>query len=609
MPRHRLTPNLAALAPAGRPGRRVLRRLAGRVWPARFPPLLSYDQWARRYASPGPDQLAALRRRLDHLALRPDAPRFALVWALPAGEAAAEPPALAALRGQIYPHWELLVVGDPALTGPLGPLLTAWAGREPRCRLLGAGGGGQNTTALWHTALTAAEGGFLGLLDPAGRLAPWALSLLAERLAADRAAGQVRLISCDEEVRDPAGRRAPCFKPAWSPDNLLSHNYLGQGVFLARDLLEEAGGWQTPDGRAAWYGLLLRAAACLAPGEAVHVPQVLLSREPEPTPVEALAGHLAQTAPGAQVLRTGDPRSHRVVWPQLTPAPLVSVIIPTTGSAATLPGLLAHLTDQAAYPPREVLLLANNLAGPAARARVVEAARLPGVRVLEQTGPFSHSAIYNWAVPQSRGEVLALLNDDLEAVAEDWLAEMTGWALRPAVGAVGALLTYPSGVIQHLGVILGVGGAAGHLGKGLTPAALPDQGALFQVRNVGAVTAACLVLRREVYEAVGGFDPGLPTSFNDVDLCLAIRARGWRVVVTPHARLIHHESLSRGYLRGRAAARRLARDRGYLRAKWGEALDQDPYFSPNYSLASEKLDLAVPPRVARPWQGEGHADA
>jgi GT2 family glycosyltransferase len=218
-------------------------------------------------------------------------------------------------------------------------------------------------------------------------------------------------------------------------------------------------------------------------------------------------------------------------------------------------------------------------------------------QVLPCPGPFNFSAINNRAVKHAHGEIIGLLNNDLEIIHHEWLDEMVSHAVRPEIGAVGAKLFYPNFRIQHAGVITGLGGVAGHAFKGLPR---HEAGLKYRphiVQNLSAVTAACLVIRKSVYLEAGGFDENIAVAFNDVDFCLKVQSLGYRNLYTPFAELVHHESASRGTEDTPEKIRRFGEEIEFIKARWGAQLLNDPAYNPNFSLNSENFALANPPRV------------
>ena len=224
--------------------------------------------------------------------------------------------------------------------------------------------------------------------------------------------------------------------------------------------------------------------------------------------------------------------------------------------------------------------------------------------MLRDERPFNFSQLNNTAVREAaRGELVALLNNDLEVISPDWLGEMVSHAVRPDIGAVGARLWYPNNLLQHGGIVLGIGGVAGHSHKGVQRHNPGYFNRVALVQCVSAVTAACMLLRREVFDELGGLDEkALSVAFNDVDFCLRIRGAGYRIVWTPFAELYHYESASRGLETTPKKFARFEKEIDHMKAKWGDALTSDPYYSPNLTLLKEDYSFAFPPRTNKPWQ-------
>jgi GT2 family glycosyltransferase len=305
---------------------------------------------------------------------------------------------------------------------------------------------------------------------------------------------------------------------------------------------------------------------------------------------------------------TGTTHGHRIAWSIPSPAPLVSVIVPTRDRAALLrrcaDGVL-HRTD---YSDVELLVVDNDSAEPATRALFDALASDARVRVLPHPGPFNYSALNNRAVREARGEVVVLLNSDTDVQSAGWLRELVGHALRPEVGAVGAMLRYADRTVQHGGIVLAPGAHAAHM---MRTAAPDDAGYLGQAavaRSFLAVTAACLAMQRAVFLEAGGLDEAnLPIAFNDVDLCLRLRELGYRVVWTPHADLLHLESQSRGRPTSAEEQAREQREIAFLRRSWRHLFDHDPYLNANLICLWDTPLQLCPPRRERPWRRAGRA--
>jgi GT2 family glycosyltransferase len=294
------------------------------------------------------------------------------------------------------------------------------------------------------------------------------------------------------------------------------------------------------------------------------------------------------------------------------PEPVVSVIIPTRNHAELLERTVSGLLDRTDYPAMEILIADNGSDEPDTLAllRRLEADRR--VRILRLPGPFNYSALNNAAVRQASGTLLLLLNNDMDVIHPDWLRAMVVQAIRPGIGAVGAKLLYPDDTIQHAGLTLGLPAIASHqyLGRSRRDPGFFRHLAL--VRNVTAVTGACLMVRRERYWEVGGLDEvALQVAFNDVDFCLRLVERGYRNVWTPHAELYHLESASRGADQTRSKAARFSGEIATMRQRWGHVLHADPYWNCNLAVDSTRVALAFPPRARTRglWNSEPAAHA
>jgi GT2 family glycosyltransferase len=402
---------------------------------------------------------------------------------------------------------------------------------------------------------------------PEVMLAPGALGLLGA--AADDGAD---VVTADDDRVDADGvRSAPRFKPEWDADLLAATGYAGGGFALRSAVLRGLGVVVPPV-----QDVLAHLAERVTPARARHVPAVLFHARSE------MAWQALDLAPDL---------------PERPP--LVSVIIPTKERADLLSRCLDGLLAATDYPAVEVLVIDNGSTERATSLLFRKLAADPRVRVIAHAAPFDWCALNNAGARAARGELLLLLNNDVFVQHPGWLAQMVRHALRPEVGAVGATLLYPDGRLQHAGVVLTPPGLAGHVER-FAPGDAPGPfGSFHAVRSVAAVTGACLLMRRAVFEQVGGLAEGhLPVTFNDVDLCLRIRAAGLRVLMTPHARLTHMESVSRGSDDTPERAARRLREWRYMHATWGAALAGDPHLSPNYAMMSERLMLASPPRVA-----------
>ncbi|HEX8666261.1 MAG TPA: glycosyltransferase family 2 protein, partial [Beijerinckiaceae bacterium] len=521
-------------------------------------------------------------------------PSFAVFVAVEEFDAEKLGRTVASLHAQLHDIWELHIVAGAELKPYLGDLTAAGPERDPRI-VLGIGQPEDEPTTGLNDALARTGADWVLTLHPGDVLRPHALAALA--LAAAEPAPEI-LYSDEDRIGPNSKRQDPYFKPDWSPDLLRSWNYLGCLTTIRTDCLRRLGGWREGFGATRDHDLALRATESL-PGERIrHVPKVLVhvaDGAPDPgAPSDAAAGsaravaeHLARTGRRAQVEPVTGRSVLRLRYALPEPPPLVSVIIPTRDRLPLLRGCVASILAKTAYPAFETIVVDNNSEEPETLAWFREIAADRRVRVLSYPGPFNFSAINNFAVGEARGAVVALVNNDIEVIAPDWLDEMAGHAMRPEIGCVGAKLLYPDGTVQHAGIVLGLGGLAGHAHKGLPGTEPGYVGRAIAACNVSAVTAACLVVRRSIYEEAGGLNEELAVAFNDVDFCLKVRERGYLNLWTPFAELYHHESASRGPETRRPQAERFAREIQIMKRRWGPQLRRDPYYSPELTVLRE----------------------
>ena len=418
-----------------------------------------------------------------------------------------------------------------------------------------------------HWELDAERAEWVGYLRNGDQLSPHAIYMMVTAALANPGCA---LIYSDEDVLAADGARShPYFKPDWNRELFLSRSYIDKFCLIRRDLAPE--GWPTPD--------LLRP---IVEGQVIHVPEPLY--------------HAA---------RYETVEARRVHYPLPDPKPLVSVIIPTRDRLNLLRNCVDGLLDKTDYPALEIIIVDNDSAQSETVAYFREMTER-GVKVLKYSGEFNFSAMNNLAAREAKGSVLAFLNNDIEIIEENWLTEMVGHALRPDVGAVGAKLYFPDDTIQHAGVVLGLFRMAGHVYHHLPRTTPGNADELLLCREVSAVTAACMVARRDLFLEVGGFDAiDLKVAFNDVDLCLKMRAAGYRIIWTPYAELYHHESATRGSELDPENISREKHERRVMRQRWGAKLDRDPFYNPNLSVTNAWCTLANRPRTIKPWRLNG----
>jgi GT2 family glycosyltransferase len=426
-------------------------------------------------------------------------------------------------------------------------------------------------------------------------LAADALAELALELAA--APSTLLAYADHDELLSDGTRANPDFKPCWDPFLFAQQPYIVRSAVARRDAVSAAFKSGSPVSE---WDLLWRIAEAAGSRAIAHVPRVLIHRAPKPR-----GGIKAPRPPHRHFERCGippefeplAPRTWRLRLPLPPAAPRVTVIIPTRDHPDLLAAAVDGVLARTSYPDLELVVVDNGSELPETLALLARLGDTPRVRVLHDPAPFNFARLNNLAARQATGGVLCFLNDDTKVIAPDWLDEMTALALMPDVGVVGARLLYGDGTIQHAGVLLGAFALTHHLLQG-RPAdfrGYHNRGLL--THAVSAVTAACAVIRRDLFDALGGFDEKLPAAYNDIDLCLAAGARG-RYNLVVNRPLVHHfESASRGYyLRPEQEAEDRTALR-YLLDKWGGGVRADPFYNPNLALDRENYTLAYPPRV------------
>lgn len=511
------------------------------------------------------------------------------------------------VRGQLYPHWQLCIADDCSTRKETRRILEEYARLDVRVRVTFRESNGHISEAT-NTVLNQASGEYIALLDHDDELTEDALYHIAVAINETGA----DLIYSDEDKMDT--RKAlfdPHFKPAFNYTLLLSYNYICHLVVVRRELAVGIGGFRTETNGAQDYDFLLRLCERLDHDKIVHVPHVLyhwraheastaldtgVKSYVDEAAKRALSDHVSATGvSGATVTATSG--FYRVEWPMPAPAPRVSIIIPTRDCADVLSLCLVGLLNRTDYPDLEVIIIDNGSVEDATAALFKEAKKDERVRIFPYDREFNYSAICNFGATHATGNLLLMMNNDVEVTDDNggWLKEMVSQVSRPGVGAVGAKLLYPNGKVQHAGVILGLGGpggVAGHSHKYYNGA---DAGYFNRLRvpqELSGCTAACLIIRRDVFDKLEGFDEkNLPVSFNDVDLCLRIREAGWAIVYTPYATLIHHESYSRGAENTPAKIVRSQREVAYMHSRWGVALEQDPSYNPSLTLDQEDFAM------------------
>lgn len=584
-----------------------LARLRALSDPSRFTPN-TYRSWLAQFHDPSDQEREAMRAWAEGL---PDPPKIAVLMPVFNPNPQWLQEAIDSVCDQLYPHWQLCIADDCSTDPRVREVLERAAAGDQRIWVVFREQNG-HISAASNTALELVEAPWVALLDHDDRLAEDALAWVARSIVEHP---QLRMIFSDEDKIDANGsRRDPYFKCDWNPILMEGQNAVCHLGVYATGLVREVGGFRVGYEGAQDHDLTLRCSRQLRREQILHLPRVLYHWRV----------HAGSTATGAEAKPYSCGAAQRVVADHLrslnqaatavdcTPVglqprfgppvdpPRVSVIIPTRNGFAVLEPCLRSLLEHTHYPNLEVLVVDNGSDDPSTLAFLAELEAVGSIRVLPDPSPFNYSALNNRAVEQATGEFICLMNNDIEVIQPDWLIQMLAYGQRPGVGAVGARLLYPDRTIQHGGVILGIGGVAGHVHHGL---AQDDSGYYCRAQlaqEMSAVTAACLLVRKSHYQAVGGLNAeNLRVAFNDVDFCLKLVEHGLHNVYAARAVLLHHESVSRGHENTPAKQARFAAEVAWMQQRWGDRLTSDSAYNPNLDLEHAPFSLATPPRLKR----------
>ncbi|MDX2158658.1 MAG: glycosyltransferase [Hyphomicrobiaceae bacterium] len=558
-------------------------------------PQTSYSAWLAEREPEWAREIETIARRIR--ADRASGPRFTIAVDV-AGRSRISACTLASLSRQGCPDVELLVlVSSPEAVERPRQLPTGWVWRfvdiakQP------------SRPQRLQAALAAASAPWLLSINDGDMLADGAIVRLVA--AAMEAPGAVALYGDHDMLSDQGRRRKPAFKPEWNEPYFLAHDYIGRSVAFATHTARPAGGFRAEYPGEETGDLLLRlvrGSRAGGPAPVASVQRIVLhaastsadadrrSRSAS-TRARMVLDHLQ--ALGRSARANPDRLGHvRVTWPVPDPAPRVSLIVPTRDRIDLLRPCIEGLRHETDYPALEILIADNGSERTETKAYFASLTVDARVRIVPVPGPFNFSAINNRAVEAAEGDIIGFINNDIEVLEPGWLREMVGYAVQENCGAVGAKLLYQTGTVQHAGVVMGLGGLAGHVHR-FYPADHPGYACRLQVpQHFSAVTAACLLVERRKFVTVGGFDEiAFPVAFNDVDLCLKLGRCGWSNVWTPYAVLRHKESASR--VHDMSSERRAAWDIecAHLRERWGAFIRRDPCYNENLTREREDFTL------------------
>jgi len=545
-------------------------------------PIKDYDEW-RKTRLPSAAELDSMRVAGRAFKIQPLISVIMPTFNTDAGMLDA---AIESVRAQVYENWELVIADDASTAPHIASQLRAWQEKDVRIRVTFLA---QNCGIALATnaAVAEAKGEWIALLDHDDWLEPEALF---ESVRAMQEAPEADFIYSDEDKVDETGRfLKPFFKPDWSPNALFSCNYICHFTVMRRALFEQIGGYRTGFDGAQDYDLFLRATEQAR--QILHVPKPLYhwrisasstssNSEQKPAAIEhgrlALEDAVKRRGLAAAVETTRGAR-YRVRY-KIPDPKKITILIPTKDRLELLARCIESIEQRTSYPNYEIVILNNGSEQPETLAYFARTKH----RVLNYDGPFNFAAICNYGVRATDGEWLLFLNNDIEVIEAGWLTAMAEHVQRPEVGAVGAKLLFPDDTIQHGGVVFSESDLAVHAFHSAKRNSYENGGLLQIVRNCSAVTAACLLMRREVFEKIGGFDEvQFAVSYNDTDLCLRVRELGLQIIYTPFAELYHYESQSRGYDKPNPT------ESHQMRTRWASVLAHDPFHNPNLVRAKK----------------------
>ncbi|MCB0318848.1 MAG: glycosyltransferase family 2 protein, partial [Bdellovibrionales bacterium] len=545
-----------------------------------------YQKWVEQYDTLSDQDRIAIKENIDKLTIKPTfsviMPTFNTpeIWLRKAIES---------VKKQLYSNWEFCIADDASKDPRVREVLEEYAASDPRIKISFRKSNG-HISAASNTALELATGDFVVLLDHDDELSEHALFMLASNI---NQFPDSQIFYSDEDKINVAGvRHLPYFKPDFNPELLLSQNYICHLTVIKKSLIDSIGGFrQGFDGAQDW-DLVLRAIDEVGWDRVKHIPFVLYhwrviegstaqSTAFKPYVMEAqqktVSDHLKRNSELVRKVEINESISQlRVKFDIPNPKPLVSIIIPTRDRLSFLERCIESIYETTEYENFEIIIVDNASKETETKA-YFEKCRARGDKVLHDEGEFNFSRLNNQAAKEANGKILAFLNNDLEVINNDWLTEMVSYAVRKQIGAVGSRLYFPNDLIQHAGVVLGIGGVAGHSHKGKKRDDVGYWNRVVLPSSFSAVTAACMLVRKDVFMEAGGFDEEtLAVAFNDVDLCIRIRELGYRNVYTPYAELYHYESASRGHETTPEKFVRFENEIEKMKKRWGKLLEEDP---------------------------------
>lgn len=509
---------------------------------------------------------------------------------------------------QIYPHWELCIADDKSKNPAVHKLLKKYAKLDKRIKIIFRKENG-HISAASNSAFSLAAGEYIALLDHDDLIPEHALYWIVH--AFNQHPNAALIYSDEDKINETDIRYDPYFKSDFNYELFLAQNMINHLTVYRKSLIDKIGGFRLGFEGSQDYDLALRAIEHTAWTNIIHIPKILyhwraiagstaVSIDEKGYAVtaasKAIREHFKRTNIDATVEPAPQiPNFQRVRFSLPETKPLVSILIPTKDRADLLSKCISSIISKSSYPNYEIIIVDNG-SKEQLTFDLFDQIRSQSIKIIHDNSPFNFSYLNNQAAALSKGSVLCLMNNDIEIITSDWIEEMLSFALRDDIGCVGARLWYPNNTLQHAGVITGVGGVAGHIHCHLPRNNLGYFGRAVLHQSLSVVTAACLMIRKKVFDAAEGLDEAIAVAFNDVDFCLRVKQLGYRNIWTPYAEMYHHESATRGYEDNPKKIKRFNKEIAFMQNRWGEQLLYDPAYNLNLTLKTVNMDLAWPPR-------------